>query len=292
MTTRTDIRVPLESGLETAVTIVAPDDPNGRVLFGFPGGGYNRHYYDLSLPGGYSQAQWHAARGWTVVCCDHLGVGESSQPDPESLTFEVLADANQETVEWVVDHLDLAGPVVGMGQSMGGCLLVVQQARHQVFDAIAILGFSAVHTVLPLPEGGLDIPPGLSMEESILLTTKALSYAFHYSDVPQEIVQEDIAGFPLRTGAPAWASASVPPAAASMLDPGVIAKEAAVVDVPVLVVAGEIDVNMDLPAEAAAYASAAKVETMLLPRAAHMHNFASTRQLLWERLDEWTASLN
>src|SRR2546427_469009 len=38
---------------------------------------------------------------------------------------------------------------IGIGQSMGGCLTVVMQGRHATFDAIAPLGYSAIHTVLP-----------------------------------------------------------------------------------------------------------------------------------------------
>ncbi|HXY94740.1 MAG TPA: hypothetical protein VEP49_19915, partial [Acidimicrobiia bacterium] len=80
----------------TAVTVFTPDPlPDELVVaFGFPGGGYNRRYFDLPValdgelaaelpgPGGSSEARWHAARGWCFVACDHLGVGDSSRPDP------------------------------------------------------------------------------------------------------------------------------------------------------------------------------------------------------------------
>jgi len=41
----------------------APHEPR-TVLVGFPGGGYNRGYHDLDIPGhdGYSQARYHLAR--------------------------------------------------------------------------------------------------------------------------------------------------------------------------------------------------------------------------------------
>ena len=73
------------------------------------------------MPGaqGGGQAGWHAERGWIFVACDHLGVGDSSLADPA---------------------------VLGIGQSMGGCLTVVQQARHESYDGVGVLGYSAIHT--------------------------------------------------------------------------------------------------------------------------------------------------
>src|SRR5690606_38523081 len=92
------------------------------------------------------------------------GVGDSSQPEPTSLTYERLAAANHATVTSVLGRLrdgtavDGVGPmairgVLGVGQSAGGCLTIVQQARHQSFDAVGILGYSAIHTVIPSPDG-------------------------------------------------------------------------------------------------------------------------------------------
>src|ERR1700674_2203326 len=99
---RIDVSDATELGgpLETAVTVFAPEpgellDPP-VVLFGFPGAGYGRGYYAIEHPefSGYNQAAHHVAHGAVVVACDHLGVGDSSQPDPVSLTFENMAAAN------------------------------------------------------------------------------------------------------------------------------------------------------------------------------------------------------
>jgi predicted alpha/beta hydrolase len=117
---RTEVRIPVGDGVHTAVTVVSPQIPDGTVLFAFPGGGYNRRYYDLPIPGGYSQAAFHASRGWTVVCCDHIGVGDSSPPRPDEWKFADIADANQATVVAVLERLQLSGPALGAGQSMGG----------------------------------------------------------------------------------------------------------------------------------------------------------------------------
>ena len=41
-----------------------------------------------------------------------------------------------------------------MGQSMGGGVTILTQARFATFDAIAPCGVSAIHTVLPQPDAG------------------------------------------------------------------------------------------------------------------------------------------
>jgi hypothetical protein len=52
------------------------------VIFGVPGGGYSRGYFDMRFPGhsGYSEAEFHVARGCIFVGCDPIGVGESVGP--------------------------------------------------------------------------------------------------------------------------------------------------------------------------------------------------------------------
>ena len=62
------------------------------LFFGFPGGGYCRHYFDLHPPGytGYSQAEYHARATGTSSARDHLAVGDSDVPTTP-LDFEVVA---------------------------------------------------------------------------------------------------------------------------------------------------------------------------------------------------------
>jgi pimeloyl-ACP methyl ester carboxylesterase len=307
--------VDLPGPLHTRVTIVAPrnSDAPAVVAFGFPGGGYNRQYFDLTLalpgPGGSSEARWHADRGWWYVACDHLGVGDSSHPTSDALTFETLADANDATVRAVCAHIEAGtldhdlpaeavGTRLGFGQSMGGCLTIVAQARHRTFDGIGILGFSAIHTALPTPTGEIPNQPTAARgtaDISIKATseeigTEVFGYGFHWDDVPRSITEADLAFYPLRDHAavPVWGrGATPPPCAATMLSAGVVADEARVVDVPVLVAVGERDTVPDPAREAAAYPSSSAVAVEVVPRMAHMHNFAGTRELLWERAHTW-----
>ena len=91
---------------------------------------------------------------------------------------------------------------------------------------------------------------------------------------------------PVQQPAP-WISSTVPGFKAFLLTPGILVPYAAAIHVPVLVAAGERDVIADINAEASAYASSPAVDLYSCPAMGHMHNFAGTRQQLWQRLQHW-----
>src|SRR5690606_39238491 len=108
---------------------------------------------------GDGQAGWHVDRGWVFVTVDHLGVGESTTPDVP-VELEVVAASTAALVDHVVGRLavgELAagvGPrpdptVLGFGQSMGAHFVLVTQAHRRSFHGIAMLGSSAIQTVVP-----------------------------------------------------------------------------------------------------------------------------------------------
>ncbi|QTI70962.1 alpha/beta hydrolase [Gordonia polyisoprenivorans] len=304
----------LPGQLSTAVTVYLPDriDSPLAVLFGFPGGGYGRRYYDIQSLPGYSQAEHHTKQGFAFVACDHLGVGDSDQPDTFALTYENLAAANNAAARSVVAGLregtlvDGMGPtevstVVGMGQSMGGCLLTVQQANHGTFDGVAFLGWSGTFTNFPAPDGGRIIYPmpqrgtdlrpiahqvlgGVGPDDS------EARFCFHWPDQEPELVEADLATFKPYTGVvrgdetTPWGSGTVPACAITMMTDGAVAKEAAAIDVPVMVACGERDVVPDPWAESSAFRGSSQVSLRVVPRMAHMHNFARTRKELWDAL--------
>ncbi len=72
-----------------------------------------------------------------------------------------------------------------------------------------------------------------------------------------------------------------------MVAPGAVASEAAVITAPVLVAVGERDVVPNPWLEPFAYKSATDISLYVCPRMAHMHNFASTRELFWDRIQIW-----
>ena len=272
-------------GVETAATIHLPAETPRALVFAFPGRGYARAYYDLGLAGGYSQAAHHTARGLAVIACDHLGVGESSLPDLTRLTMEQLAAANHATVESILDRLragslseglDPIRPrlVVGIGQSMGGCLLTVQQARNRTFDAVAILGWSGHQTVLPVPPGALPLQvPGVgrgadpSTYPPRTNTAADLRYAYHWEDVPESIAVPDTE-WAVGNGSgtmPAWRSSTGPEVSRTMLSPGVVAEEAAAIAAPIFLGVAERDVCPNPRGEPSAYRSARDITLFIQP---------------------------
>jgi hypothetical protein len=326
--TRSDHRVDVSGTLpdgvnaELAVTVFADRDA-GRpragagvpriVAVAVPGGGYTRGYYDLrhaALPGP-GQADYHRARGWVVVTYDPLGTGSSTPLDDPIVTLDASARAADLAARDVLGRLragtlrhDLrpipVAAAIGIGHSLGGMQLIHQQAVFRTFDAIAVLGFSAAHTVIPTPGEGVLAPA--STQSSVAEAWSGplsddiahLRYAYHWDDVPGDLVARDMsAGFPVRTAGPLppWVSATFPPFAAACMAPGVVAGQAASVGVPLFVGAGERDVLADPRAEAAAYAASPDITLFQVRRCAHLHNFSPQRRDLWQRLHLWGESV-
>jgi pimeloyl-ACP methyl ester carboxylesterase len=299
---------------ELAVTLVIPDnfDDGPRTLaFGFPGAFYSRGYWDVDHPGGYSQAAYHAERGWLFAAIDHLGVGDSSKPDPISLTLETLAAADDAASRRVVEGLRAGtlvaelGPIkiartIGLGHSTGGCITLITQGRHSTFDGLAVLGYSAVHSVVPSPEGATEVPAVERGRTDVDVTeysekeigSDTIVWMFHWEDVDPELRAADVgSGFPIRNVMPPWGTACAPPAFVSAITPGVVAAEAGAIESPLFLAVGDRDVCPEPRAEAAAYPLARDITLVSIPRMAHIHNFASTRHQLWDRLHAWGDAL-
>jgi pimeloyl-ACP methyl ester carboxylesterase len=320
----------------TAATVYLPDGPLADpavVCFAFPGGGYSRRYFALDAtgyePGG--QAAYHTERGWIFVACDHLGFGDSTVPEIDRLDYDNIALGNLVTVQTVLaklgdgelGHQAVREPVsLGIGQSMGGCFTLVLQGRHAPFEGIAVLGFSAIHTIVPSRPGtppavwpwiarGADLAdpkpynatalaaaagPLLEDGESLRATAEAaehpFAWAFHYDDVDPAVAADDLfAGTDPSKPLPLWRSASTPACGIYMVAPGTVALEAASITCPVLSATGERDVVPDPWMEPKAFKSCPDVTIYVCPRMGHMHNFASTRRQFWQRIHTWGSGL-
>ncbi|MEX5635303.1 hypothetical protein [Parafrankia sp. FMc2] len=312
-----------QAGLTTAATICLPDEvPADPVIcFAFTGGGYNRSYFtrDLLGDGTPSQAELHTSRGWIFVAVDHLGCGGSTRVrDMAEVTWQHLVDANESTVRGVLRLLSAPGGrddlptvesarVLGLGQSMGAALLILQQGQNHTFQAVGVLGWSARHAVSWLPPGaprstpvyfprGTDVGvmtralhttamPEMAPDEHGLPATAS---GFHYDDVARELVLADLVDYPLRRGRlPFWATDVIPPSSMTMMSPGAVAAEAAMIRAPVFVGVGERDVAPHPRSEPAAYLQSSDVTVYMQPCMGHMHNFASTRLTFWNRIHAW-----
>jgi pimeloyl-ACP methyl ester carboxylesterase len=192
---------------------------------------------------------------------------------------------------------------MGMGQSMGGGVTILTQGRFGTFDAIAPCGVSAIHTALPQRNAG-EFERGKQRFEAVTvgdanhshLTTSHEGvdyvYPFHWEDVPADILDADMSGgYPIRQTAPEFGSLTIPHCAVQMMTPGCFSADATRITVPVLVGVGERDTCPDPRAEPSAYSASPDISVFIVPRMAHMHNFASTRETLWARLHGWTRML-
>lgn len=303
--------------LVVTVTIVVPrPETLGAqpiVWFAWPGGGYNRRYFDLQLPGrsGYSEAEFHVARGSIFVACDHIGVGDSSVP-VGAFTHSDIARINADVAHTIIAGLQDGTLISGlpaldglfpvaMGQSYGGLLLTHLQAEHGIFKGVAMLGWSGICTTLKDVSGQGNVVPPAELEGTDALRdglNHPYRRSFHFDDVPEDIVAEDLLGYPARVGVPVpvWGTPFMPggPNFAperGPLGPGVVTEEAAAIDVPVFIGNGEIDTCPDPLTEPAAYLRSPDITTMVLPRSSHMHNFAGTREILWRRLESWAVGI-
>lgn len=320
-------------------TVVLPEPEllgeRSVVCFAKPGSSYSRCYYTLELPGPAhgAQAAWHAERGWIFAALDTLGSGSSSTHDPEAMDFATLGRAamaaEQDILLRLANGLLLAGyppihqpVVIGIGQSLGGSLVVHQQAHHRSYDGVAILGFSPVHSHPATPPGGAPIvvawyardgaPEPLNAAALAEATAggpqqgawSALAWGFHYDDVPQDVVEQDMLHYEAtaqggRQSADLrvepWMSFTTPhPVGRVTLTPGAVLTEAAAIAVPVLCAMGERDLVVDPLGETRAFRSAPSVDVFICPRLGHMHNFGGTRALFWERIHsfgEWCAAM-
>ncbi len=306
---RVELSVPVavdgvDGSVACAVTVVVPAAilPGPvRFAFCFAGGGYDRGYYDRHFAGrvGYSMAEHLADRGIVSVLCDHLGVGGSSHPPrPERLDVRTLADADAQVVRRVRERMragllaELAGReqiVVGVGHSMAGGLLVLQQCAHRTFDALVVMGWSAVHTpssvdlatregwVLPEP-GPAPLPrhPGYATNPRGELQHRA----YHWPDVPADVVERDDA-----------LAVEFPPTVRDMNLPGALAVEAAAIAEPLLLIFGERDLREPGVDEAAPYRSASRVEVLELAASGHCHAMAGSRRLAWDRIADWIGAV-
>lgn len=291
----------VSSATTLRATVWAAEGPRA-VLVCWPGGSYSRTYWDFQVAGrdGYSFAEHMVHRGFSVVTVDPLGVGDSSRPaDVDLVTLETMTDAATETVRQLRELLAPDGvPVIGIGHSLGGCLTLVEQARHGSYDAVANLGFTHGAKPILAPDSAEDGPEpeavavavehakaffGGRWDDGYALAPREPNHAWlHDPDVPADVIAED------DRRASAWPRQSY----VGALLAGHSASYAKNVSSPVFVAFGEHDVPEHPHDDIGYYEASGDVTLMVLPASAHCHNFAGTRARLWDRLADWAGGID
>ena len=293
-----------------AATLYAPaevDEQDLRVLVCWPGGSYGRDYWDIQLPGrdGHSFAEHMTARGFVVIAADPLGVGDSDRPEDGTLcTYAALADAAHGAVQLLRARLtdgtlvaDLppiaAARIVGVGHSMGGGLVVLQQARWGSYDTIAVLGYTHGVKARSVPSGDDASRRATAVEQAkgfwgeqwdarYGIVDKAPHQIWlNGPDAPADIVAADNAN------AVIWPAEPYVDA----LHVGYTAAYAARVTTPVLIAFGEFDIAEQPRDEAAFYEGCDDITLFVLSGSYHCHNFQEGRSRLWDRLGAWATEV-
>ncbi len=270
--------------------------PNPTVLVCLPGGTYNRAYWHFDVAGyeGYNFAEYATQHGYAVVAIDPLGTGESSKP-ARGIGLHDIAAALTSALAALPEITGSTTPPIAVAHFLGGYLAILQEAARPGYAGLALLGCTNQH-VAPLNLDPDFIAAAATRDGRKVLADQFASmipdqYAeaprdfqqswFHLPDVPPAVVEAD--NRMTRSVVPRCFSAGA--------IPGVVCEEAALVDVPVLLGYGEVDVSPDPSAEAQFYPRSTDVTTLVVPGSGHCHNMASTRHLLWRQLLEWAGRI-
>jgi pimeloyl-ACP methyl ester carboxylesterase len=267
-------------------------------VFCFPGGGINRGYFDIDVPpelGNFSMAAHLVNAGFVVVALDHLGIGESSRLDDRAdLTSEVLVDVNAFVVDSVLSSLRsgslaagllaLDAPIpVAVGHSMGALFSMWQQARHDSYAALGLLGYGCRGVMLDVAhqyvEASRQARANFSIEPVAPGGTATSDLLLAGMPVPDAVY-------------PRLLAASTDFVPLDGIERMVIgAPELAAIHVPVFIGVGDRDITGPPHELPAAFPNCRDLSLFVLEDAGHNHNVAPNREQLWDRLVGWLGSL-
>lgn len=268
------------------------------------GGKCSTGYFDLQVEGypDYSMADYLAARGFIVAAFDHLGIGSSSSVDDIFLVTPGLASAVNDHAHRAIAQAIRAGTLVpglsplpnllsiGIGHSMGGMLLGVQQARYDLFAAVAILGHGVGLPTVLTDEERRTARDGKATEEVVVTLART-----RFASPPDPASSRPPPGSFLPADLPEPVRAAFMAQQADLLFfcgltsmlPGSTDREKAAITVPVFLGFGEDDLTQDFIGSAGLYTAANDISLFVLPGSAHCHNQSALRAVLWDRLASW-----
>ena len=290
----------LPDGSRVAIDLHAPNAPPRALLFCLAGGGANRRYFNLGDADtrDFSFAARLTAQGFAVAAADVPGVGDSLLPEtPGFLSPRAAAAALHDAlVQLRTAQPALAAlPVIGVGHSMGGMLIILQQGRFADFAGIALLGSNA---------GGLDWA----------LTDAERTYAGDEAAIERDLAALTTARFGdpfaamriTTAGAGTIFAGETPEATARLrtardrlfnaggmmsMIPGSFQSEAQSIAVPLFLAFGDNDIGIPPHLVSRDFPAAADVTLLILPGTGHNHFGFSTMARLCARLGHWGAIL-
>jgi pimeloyl-ACP methyl ester carboxylesterase len=284
----------LSGGGSVAIDLHSPAHPPKALFFCLAGGGANRRYFDLgdSNDRDFSFAARMTAAGFAVAAADVPGVGDSVVP-PGAGFFNPRAAAA--ALHAALAQLQPGVPVIGVGHSMGGMLIILQQGRFTDFAGVALLGSNA---------GGLDWA----------LTEAERAYTGDEAGVERDLEAltrtrfgDPFAAMRLTTAGAGTIFAGESPDATARLRtardrlfnaggmmsmiPGSFATEAGAVAVPIFLAFGDNDIGIPPNLVSRDFPRVADVTLLVLPGTGHNHFGFSTMAQLCARLGHWATTL-
>ena len=303
-----DVSAYSSQAVSLAADLHLPDGPAAPVVFFcFPGGSYNRRYYGLEGPGGHSFGAAMAAADMISIAIDHVGIGDSTRPeDGFAFTPTRIAAAEAAAVEALKAKLRAGTLVpglpalprflaVGVGHSMGGAFVLLQQAQAQPYDALLVLGSSADGLLPALTEEErryVEDRPGI-----LANLPRLAQLRFGQPFPPVGPIDPNFAS--VFAGADADATRTVETARDRMLAmgglmsmiPGALRQEAAAVGVPLFLGFGDRDVLSPPHRAVANFTGAGDITFLMLADTGHMHFGFPTAPRLFRRIVAWARGL-
>lgn len=266
---------------------------NGLALFCLPGGGLTQDYFNLAPD--FSFAQNMLALGYTIITMDNIGTGDN--PLPEDFPFHTPRQAAHFIAQaldiWREDTL-MNMPIIGIGHSMGGMMIMLMQGKYEPFIALGLFGSSA---------GGLDW--GLSGDETKYINQEA---AFE-RDIESLSLAKFKTAFTRSGGGPSGQSivfggqspaltqrlrdisCQMNSAAALMsMMRGSFKAEAEAIHVPIFFVFGDHDIGIppeDTPKD---FINTPKTDLIILKDTGHNHFAFSSIKTLCQKFHHWASN--
>jgi pimeloyl-ACP methyl ester carboxylesterase len=270
-----------------------------------PGGSFSRHYFDLKL-GADDSRSFAAAmtrRGDIVVSIDPMGVGESDQiGEPHGFDLEFMVKTHGAAIASVERGL-LDGTLglpplpraarIGVGHSMGGFLVMLQQATFANFDGTVLLGSGTGGLEMVLTEAERRYSHDPKATRAAIADLAKARWGTPFPEFKGS-GQDFAAAFAGET--PAWSAAIAGTSSRLLattgtfcLIPDSAAPDAASIKTPVLLAFGDADLPLPPHEAPKAFTGSSDVTLVILPDTGHMHFGFASAPALFKRLAHWSA---
>lgn len=279
-------------GITLCAELHEPSTPIEKpLLFCLPGGGLTRDYFDLAPH--YSFVTRMTDAGHSVITMDHPGIATNAFPSDHP--YFTPRDAAR-YLHLALKQWNISSPIIGIGHSMGGMMIMLMQGAHGSFSGLGLFGSSA---------GGLDW--GLSEDEKHYINQEA-----NFKRDLEKLALAKFGGpYSRASGGPSGESITfggetadltkrlreisceMNSASAMMsMMRGSFKTEVEAITVPLLFAFGDHDIGIppkDVPKD---FVNSKSAEVIILENTGHNHFAFKSIETLCEKFDYWASNLD